>query len=79
MVGSADPINGILEPVITKTIVLLHETEGSTDPINGILDPVMPETFVSLHETEGSTDPINGRRPWAAEMSKKLSPNADDV
>ena len=58
MVGSADPINGILCLQTTKMYVLLHETGGSTDPTDGILDPAMQETLVLLHETEGSEDPI---------------------
>ena len=48
MVGSADPINGILEPDTTKDVVLLHDAIGSTDPTNGILDPVMTETFAFI-------------------------------
>jgi hypothetical protein len=60
MVGSADPINGILCLKTTKMYVLLHETVGSTDPTDGILDPAMQETVVLLHETEGSEDRLMG-------------------
>ena len=60
MVGSAEPINGVLCLKTTKMYVLLHETVGSTDPTDGVLDPATQETLVLLHEAEGSEDPING-------------------
>ena len=66
MVGSADPINGILEPDTIKTFVLLHETVGSMEPTNGFLDPVTAKTFVSLHETVGSVEPYQ----WDPRVSR---------
>ena len=38
-VGSTDPTDGILDPMMPETFILLHETVGSVDPTHGILMP----------------------------------------